>query len=97
MFEIILSDRAQKKLDALKANPSQKKRYNAVAKTLRHLAADPKHPGLHTHPYQSLEKQLGQKVFESYAEQKTPAAYRVFWYYGPSKDEITIIAITPHP
>jgi len=36
-------------------------------------------------------------VFEAYAESKTPAAYRIFWYDGPGKNEITIIAITPHP
>ena len=97
MFEIILSDHARKKLDTLKADPSQKKRYNAIAKTLRYLAADPRHPSLNTHAYQSLEKQLGQKVFEAYAEQKTPAAYRVFWHYGPSEGQITVVAITPHP
>jgi len=39
----------------------------------------------------------GEKVFEAYAEQGTPAAYRIFWIYGPAKNEITILAITPHP
>jgi len=39
----------------------------------------------------------GEKVFEAYAEHPTPAAYRVFWHYGPEKGVITIIAITPHP
>jgi hypothetical protein len=37
------------------------------------------------------------KIFEAYAQHKTPGAYRVFWCYGPGKQEITIIAITPHP
>ncbi len=32
---------------------------------------------------------------KSYAEQSTPAAYRIF--YGPDKRQITIIAIAPHP
>jgi len=39
----------------------------------------------------------GNKVFEAYAEQNTPAAYRVFWYYGPEKKQITILTITAHP
>ncbi len=39
----------------------------------------------------------GEKVFESYAEQDTPAAYRIFWRYGPDKGQITILAITRHP
>ncbi|MCH2547738.1 MAG: hypothetical protein MK052_09040 [Alphaproteobacteria bacterium] len=37
------------------------------------------------------------EVFEAYAENKTPGAYRIFWFYGPDKKEITIVAITPHP
>jgi hypothetical protein len=37
------------------------------------------------------------KVFEAYAQNKTPGAYRVFWCYGPEQGEITVIAITPHP
>ena len=40
---------------------------------------------------------LGEQVFESYAEQDTPAAYRVFWHYGPGKGRITVVAITSHP
>jgi hypothetical protein len=34
---------------------------------------------------------------EADAENKTPAAYRIFWHYGPGQDEITVIAIIPHP
>ena len=40
---------------------------------------------------------LEPEIFEAYAENNTPAAYRIFWYYGPNKKEITILAITPHP
>jgi hypothetical protein len=39
----------------------------------------------------------GKEIFEAYAENNTPAAYRIFWCYGPEKDNITIISITPHP
>ena len=39
----------------------------------------------------------GEKIFEANAEQATPAAYRIFWYYGPDQNQVTIIAITPHP
>ena len=38
-----------------------------------------------------------EKVFEAYAQDQTPGAYRVFWCYGPERGEMTIIAITPHP
>ena len=59
----------------------------------------PRHPGLHSHPFSSLSNPLNpeEKVFESYAQNRTPGAYRVFWCYGPKKGQLTIIAITPHP
>jgi hypothetical protein len=78
-------------------NPALSKRYKAVSKSLKLLAADPRHPGLSTHEFTSLKGPNKEKVFEAYAEQKTPAAYRIFWYYGPEKNQITIISITPHP
>ena len=56
-----------------------------------------RHPGLHTHKYDSLTGEHGEDVFEAYAENKTPAAYRIFWHYGPGKGRITIVAITDHP
>jgi len=37
------------------------------------------------------------KVFEANAQQNTPSAYRILWYYGPNKKETTIVAITPYP
>lgn len=63
------------------------------------LRKNPKHPGLQTHPFSSLQNPYNkdEKVFEAYAQQHTPGAYRVFWCYGPQKGQITIIAITPHP
>ncbi len=73
------------------------KRYKAVVKTVRLLSDNPRHPGLSTHEFTTLKGPMGEKVFEAYAEQKTPAAYRVFWYYGPGNSQITVIAITPHP
>ena len=57
---------------------------------------DPRHPGLQSHEFDSMSGILGEKVFESYAEQNTPAAYRVFWHYGPGKHKITIVAISSH-
>ncbi len=46
---------------------------------------------------ESTQTAAREKIFEAYAEQATPAAYRIFWYYGPDENQITIIAITPHP
>ncbi|MEX2112419.1 MAG: hypothetical protein WD845_04495 [Pirellulales bacterium] len=72
--------------------------YKQIAKTIS-LLANPRHTSLHTHEYDSLQNPFDEngKVFEAYAQNATPGAYRVFWCYGPDKGEITIIAITPHP
>jgi len=61
------------------------------------LEADPRHPGLETHEYQSMKGPNGERVWEAYVESRTPAAWRVFWNYGPGRATITVIAITPHP
>lgn len=96
-FELQWTNVAKTTYLLLKNDASQSKRYKAVKKTLKFLAMNPRHTSLHTHEYASLRGPNGEKVFEAYAEQKTPAAYRVFWYYGPSRGVITIFAITPHP
>lgn len=82
-----------------KKSSKQEGLFKQVHKCVTHLMANPRHPGLETHEYDSLENPYdpNDKVFEAYAQNKTPGAYRVFWCYGPSKGRITIIAITPHP
>ena len=72
--------------------------FKQVHKCAQLLAVDPRHPGLHTHDYDSLEHPYDpkQKVFEAYVQNKTPSAYRLFWCYGPKKGQITVIALTPH-
>jgi len=47
--------------------------------------------------FTSLKGPNGEKLFEAYVQQRMPAAYRIFWYYGPGRNQITIVAITPHP
>jgi hypothetical protein len=56
-----------------------------------------RHPGLRTHKFDLKRGANGEDVFEAYAENSTPGAYRIFWHYGPSKDMITVTAITSHP
>lgn len=73
--------------------------FKQVVKCVGLLAANPRHPGLQTHEYDSIENPFDpkQKVFEAYVQNRTPGAYRLFWCYGPKKGEITVIAITEHP
>jgi hypothetical protein len=73
------------------------KKLKAVRKALAFLENNPRHPSLNTHKYTSMTSETGEDVFEAYAENNTHGVYRIFWHYGPGKDAITIIAITPHP
>ncbi len=96
-FKLLFTIQASDDLDHLLSDPALNKRLKAVRKALGYLENNPKHPSLNTHKYSSLKGPTGEEVFEAYAENKTPAAYRIFWYYGPDKKQITIVAITPHP
>ncbi|MBI3820267.1 MAG: hypothetical protein HY286_16365 [Planctomycetes bacterium] len=71
--------------------------FKQVEKCIRLLLENPRHPGLQTYEYHSIENPFdpNQKVLEAYAQNQTPGAYRVFWCYGRGK-EITVVAITPH-
>ncbi len=96
-FSLVFTDEARGNLKGLEAAPALAKRLNAVRKTLGDLETNPRHPSLQTPEFRSLSDAFGTKVFQAYAEQRTPAAYRIFWHYGPGKRQITIIAITRHP
>ncbi|MDO8663132.1 MAG: hypothetical protein Q7K98_07965 [Candidatus Omnitrophota bacterium] len=88
---------AKQSLKELKDSAHLEKRFKAVTKALKYLVENPRHPSLQTHQYFSLFGPSREKVFEAYAEQDTPAAYRIFFYYGSSRGEIVVFAITPHP
>lgn len=95
---------ADRRFAVLKNSPSKAAVFDQVRKTIAFLEVNPHHPGLQTHEFTSLSDALGEKVFEAYAQNKTPGAYRVFWRYGPDETAgkkrvpvITILAITPHP
>lgn len=96
-FRLRFTDQAKSDFEALASDPALLKQFKAVRKALGYLETNPRHPGLNTHKYSSLAGANGKEIFEAYAENRTPAAYRIFWHYGPGKETITVIAITPHP
>ena len=97
MFEIFFTDQARDQFHKLKIDKGLEKRFKSVKKAIQFLSTNPKHKSLKTHEFTSLKGPKGEKIFEAYAEQSTPAAYRVFWHYGPGKNQITVIALTSHP
>ena len=74
-----------------------KKLYKRLAKTLRILAENPRYPGLQSHEITALSFRYEMKVWQSYLENNTPSAGRLFWVYGPKKGDITVIGLEPHP
>ncbi|QUY41591.1 hypothetical protein [Acaryochloris marina] len=94
-FRLRLSTEAKEVIERLaKHDP---KKHKKILKTLGLMEVNLRHPSLKTHKFSSLEGPNGEEVFEAYVENKAPAAFRVFWFYGPNPEEITVVAITPHP
>ena len=96
-FIVQFSAEADGQMDDLARDKAKAKRFKAVNKALALLEINPRHPGLNTHKFSSMRALGGKEVFEAYAENNTPGAYRIFWQYGPGKNVITILAITRHP
>lgn len=97
MFQLLFTEQAVEDLQRLQKDNSLLRRLKSVNKALAYLETNPKHPSLNTHKYSALIGANGEEIFEAYAENNTPTAYRVFWHYGPNKNNITIVAITAHP
>jgi hypothetical protein len=97
--EAALSARVDRQKKKQTKSSKQEGLFKQVSNALAKLEQDPRHPGLTTHEYSDIPNPYdkNQKVFEAYAQNKTPGAYRIFWCYGPNRQQITILAITPHP
>ena len=98
-FKITLTNTADKQLRDLEFDGDKKDlvKLKKVRRCLAYLQTNPRHPSLQTHEYSSMNGENGEKVWEAYAENKTPSAWRIFWHYGPNSNEITIVAVTLHP
>lgn len=96
-FRLFFTPEASGVLDSLAADPAYAAKFRKVRKTLAFIEANPRHPGLSSHAYESLAGPNGETVWESYVENRTPGAWRIWWWYGPGKQQITILTIGPHP
>jgi hypothetical protein len=96
---------ADEQLSLIENDPSLVGVLKQIRKTLGYLETNLRAKSLQTHKHESLSIRYKREVFEAYAQQNTPGAYRVFWHYGDDEIDkkgnrtsiITIIAITPHP
>ena len=97
MFTLYWTVEAKEAIRSLEKDPAKEAVLKSVAKALSYLQQNPRHPGLNTHKYSALKGVNDEEVFEAYAQNNTPGAYRIFWCYGPGRNALTIIAITAHP
>lgn len=96
-FELVFTDHANQQMDELENSKDKKAVSKSVNKILGFMESNLRHPSLHTHKYDAMQGPNGEDVFESYAQNKTPGAYRIFWYYGPGKRKLTILDVCSHP
>ena len=98
-FELLFASEAKAQLDDLEFDDDKRDlvKLRKVRKCLAYLEANPRHPGLQTHIYESMKGQNGETVWEAYVENNVSSAWRVFWHYGPDRGKITVISISPHP
>ena len=89
-------DISKRKLEN-RLDKNEEKFFKKLIKTLGYLSQDPKHNSLASHEIETLSQKYKIKIFQSYIENHTPSAGRLFWAYGPDQKDITILAIEPHP
>ena len=75
----------------------EEKLFKKLVKALGFLSSNPKHNSLASHEITELSRKHGIRIFQSYLENNTPGAGRLFWAYGPEQGDITVLAIEPHP
>ncbi|WP_125613155.1 hypothetical protein [Specibacter cremeus] len=96
-FDLLFTPEAEAALDLLRSDGHLEKKLRKVQRALGRLQQDPRYPGLSSHKYSSLSGVNGEEVWDSYVENNTPSAWRIYWHYGPGRNVITVFAITPHP
>ncbi|MFD9592055.1 hypothetical protein ACFWA9_04760 [Kitasatospora sp. NPDC059973] len=107
MPKLHLTDAATRTLACLeqgrRADPARLRR---IRRALDHLAVDPRHPGLRTHPYRALPGHERCRAWTSYVDQGA-GAWRLFWTWGPADGDdqdhggrdggvVTVLLIGPH-
>ena len=77
--------------------------FKQITKAMGFLSTNPRHNSLNSHEIDELSDRYSKivgykyKVWQSYLENNTPGAGRLYCVYGPGKEEITIIGFEPHP
>ena len=95
-FRITLSDKVNKWAQDAKTNKRLERKYDKFKKTIKLLRdVGPRHTGLKTHAMKTWCTDDGKQIWNSYVENGTPSAWRMYWIYdGP--DTIHVLSVGPH-
>lgn len=104
MYQLRFTDDAMETLQRLQdGGRTTEVKLKKVRKALGLLQHDPRYPGLHSHEYESFPGHEREKIWDSYVENRTPGAWRIYWQYGPDEKNgddavpvITVLVIGPH-
>jgi hypothetical protein len=97
-FKLDRTDKAIEQYNILANDKGQRKIFKAVSKALDKLEIDPNHPSLNVHPLKgNFVCPHDKTLFEAYAQNNTPHAWRILFCYPPEKHGyILIVAIIQH-
>jgi hypothetical protein len=103
-YELRFAPAAAAALRKLAASGAQSTaKLKKVRKALGLLQTDPMYPGLRSHLYQHFPGMEKGKIWDSYVENHTPGAWRIYWMYGPNEvrdgvevSVISVLVIGPH-
>jgi len=93
MDEILITKSAQRIIDGIR----DPKRSKKIAKCLGQMEQDVHYRALQSHRYESFDAAYSEKIWESYVEQGTPGAWRIWWHFGPEPGQVTVVDLGPHP
>jgi hypothetical protein len=97
-FRLLVYPSAAAELSKLANDGGLVKRGKAVRKALGLLETNPRHPGLQTHKLQGMTCPHGNDLFEAYAENNRPGAYRITFCYPPGEQNVIVVVdIMVHP
>jgi hypothetical protein len=97
-FKLAFGPNAVAVMSRLRADQAQAKRLKAVEKALGLMQVSLRHQALNTHKYEGTKCPHKMDLFEAYAENSTPGAYRIFFCYDPDlRETLLIVDVCAHP
>lgn len=96
-YTVLFSTNARAAMARLESDAAAASRLKKVRKALALLEENPWHPGLRANPLRSLSGPAGESVFEAVVEDLASDAWRMWFWTGPGRAEITVLEIGPHP